>query len=74
MNKVKPHNKIDHVHINDKEVKDPSDIANAFNSFFSSIGPDLASKIRCNNLHFSKFLSRRLTKTIFFDITTQIVK
>ena len=71
MNKVKPHNKIDHVHINDKEVKDPSDIANAFNSFFSSIGPDLASKIRCNNLHFSKFLSRRLTKTIFFDITTQ---
>jgi len=71
INKNKPKDKINSININNQQSTNPSDIANAFNSFFTSIGPDLASKIHCDNLHFSRYLSRPLTKTIFLNPTTQ---
>ena len=37
INKGKPHNNI---HLNNQELTNSSEIANAFNSFFTSIGPD----------------------------------
>ena len=71
INKAKSQHHISTIESNNKEYKDPSDIANAFNFFFTSIGPELASKTRCDNLHFSKFLSSPVTKTIFFNKTNQ---
>ena len=71
INKVNPQHNVSTIKSNDQEIKDPSDIANAFNSFFTSIGPELASKTRCDNLHFSKFLSPPVSKTIFFNKTNQ---
>ena len=71
INKGKSKEKIDSVNVGNHEVKNPSDIANTFNSYFTSVGPDLAAKINCGDIHFSKFLSRPLSKTIFFNTTTQ---
>ena len=71
INKGKSKDKIDSITVNNHELKNPSDIADAFNSFFTSVGPDLAAKINCGDIHFSRFLSRPLSKTILFDTTTQ---
>ena len=38
---------------------------------FTSIGPDLAADIDCGNIHFSTFLPRPLTNTIFLNYTNQ---
>ena len=37
-------------------TKDPKEISNLFNNFFSSIGPNLAKKIKCKKHEFKKYL------------------
>ena len=72
INKDKPHNNINSINHNNQELTNSSEIANAFNSFFTSIGPDLAANIiDCGNIHFSAFLPRPLTNTIFLNYTNQ---
>ena len=71
MNKDKPQNNINSINHNNQELTNSSEIANAFNSFFTSIGPDLAANIDCGNIHFSTFLPRPLTNTIFLNYTNQ---
>ena len=71
MNKSKPHNKIDSLNINDQEINNSADIAEAFNSFFTNIGPELASKIPHNNTHFSEYLPQQQNNTIFFHPTNE---
>ena len=70
-NKGKPQNNIHSINLNNQELANSSEIANEFNSFFSSIGPDLAANIDCDNIHFSKFLPRPLTNTIYLNNTNQ---
>lgn len=36
--------------------EDPGDVANAFNDYFTNIGPNLASKIPKSNISFTKFM------------------
>ena len=48
-------------------TKDPKEISNLFNSFFSSIGPDLAKKIYCNRDEFKSFLPNIPTECPTFN-------
>ena len=61
----------DTIKVNDQEITDSPEIAQAFNSFFVNIGPDLASKIQCNDINFTDYLPDPLGKSIFFNPTDQ---
>ena len=57
---------------NDREFKEPSDISNAFNSYFTNIGPKLASSMANNaNKNFVKFLPPYFHKSLFFTPTDE---
>ena len=71
INKNKPCNSTDTLVIDDKEITNPAEIAEAFNSFFTSIGPELASKINCNKKHFTDYLSKPNKNTMCFIPTDQ---
>ena len=71
INKNKPGNNPDNLKINDKEITNPAEIAQAFNSFFTNIGPELASKISCDNKHFTEYLSKPNDNTMCFIPTDQ---
>ena len=67
INKNKPQNKIDNLKVDSQpeNITDPTKIAHIFNYFFTNIGPDLASKINCNDNHFSQFLSEPKQNAMF---------
>ena len=70
MNKSKPHNKINCIKTGTNEITDPAEMAHTFNSFFTNIGPDLASKVNnCNNSHFSQYLPESKQNAMFFIST-----
>ena len=73
INKNKPQNKIDNVKIDSQpeNITDPTEIAHIFNSFFINIGPDLASKINCNDNHFTDFLSEPKQNAMFLIPTNE---
>ena len=51
-------------------IVNPHNYATVFNSFFSNIGPKLASQIKNkNNTHFTDFLPEPFNKSIFFNPT-----
>ena len=71
INKNKSQTRTDSLNVNGKEITNPEDVYNEFNSYFTTIGPKLASKINCHNKHFSTYLSEPLNKTIFLNPTNQ---
>ena len=49
-------------------------IANGFNDFFSSIGPELASKIPISSNNFSSFLGEKINSSfIFCQVTPELL-
>ena len=54
-----------------KIITGSNEIAEGFNDFFSSIGPDLASKIQPNDTHFSNFLGPIVEQNFIFCCVTQ---
>lgn len=57
---------------NDKELTQPNEISDAFNSYFTNIGPKLASKIANNiNRNFTEFLPQRFHKSLFLTPTDE---
>ena len=50
-------------------ITDPSEIANSFNSYFSSIGETLQSKIHSSHLQFSKYLKNPNIHSLFISPT-----
>ena len=57
---------------NDREFKEPSDISNAFNTYFTNIGPKLASSMASNaDANFTKFLPPYYDKSLFFTPTDE---
>ena len=52
-------------------ITDPSEIANTFNDYFSSIGETLQSKIHSSYLHFSKYLSNPNIHSFFLSPTNK---
>ena len=70
INRNKPHNKLNSIKSNTKEITDPEEIAHTFNSFFTNVGPELASKInKSNNSHFSQYLPESKQNAMFFIST-----
>ena len=55
---------------NGKTLEDPSEIANAFNEYFISIGPSLANKIDKNN-NFRKYLRIASESRLYFEPITE---
>ena len=56
---------------NGKTLEDPSEIANAFNEYFISIGPSLANKIDKNN-NFRKYLRNASESRSYFEPITEL--
>ena len=50
-------------------ITDPSQIADTFNSYFSSIGGTLQSKIHSSHLHFTRYLKNPNIHSIFISTT-----
>ena len=50
-------------------ITDPSQIANVFNDYFSSIGESLQSKIHSSHLHFTKYLKNPNIHSFFLSPT-----
>ena len=59
----------DNITLNGTDINDPNLYANSFNSFFTNIGPELASKINCPNANFTDYLSERNQESLFFNPT-----
>ena len=55
---------------NGETLEDPSEIANAFNEYFISIGPSLANKIDKNN-SFRKYLQNASESRLYFEPITE---
>ena len=53
-----------------------SEISNIFNNFFSSVGPNLASKLPSTNREFTDYMSGNFDKSFFFNptVTSEIEK
>ena len=72
INKKRESTSLDNLNINGKEITNSEDVSKEFNSFFTRVGPELASKINSNdNTHFSDYLTRPLNKNIFFNPTDE---
>ena len=59
----------DNITINGTKILDPRLYANNFNSFFTNIGPELASKIDRSHTHFTDYLSDQNPESLFFNPT-----
>ena len=55
---------------NGKTLEDPSEIANAFNEYFISIGPSLSNTIDKNN-NFRKYLRNASVSRLYFEPITE---
>ena len=64
----------DNITLNGSKV-DPSFQAKSFNSFFTNIGPELASKINSPNAHFTDYLPEPNPESLFLNPTdpTEII-
>lgn len=64
------HNIPQKIEIDGLMLNDKQNIANAFNDYFTSIGPDLASKVPESNTSFDKFMNSRLKNSfVLFPVT-----
>ena len=56
---------------NNEELTNPSDISDSFNTYFTNIDPNLASKIKRGNINtnFTNFLPPNFKKTLFLTST-----
>ena len=65
-------NRIDKIIIDNTTITDSVQIANAFNSYFSNIGPSIANQIPQPSKHFSDFLPPPVNNSFFLHpISTQ---
>jgi hypothetical protein len=56
---------------NDKIIRDPKQIADKFNIFFASVGPNLAAKIPKSLDNFESYLKSKTASTIFLKPTDE---
>ena len=54
-----------------KEINDPEQISNLFNSYFVNIGPNLAAKINATRGDFTQYLNEPFHKSLFLRPTNQ---
>ena len=56
--------------INNKSITDSKEIADIFNEYFASIGPELAHSIPHVNKSYTEYLTRPQCNSFFIDPTT----
>ena len=56
---------------NGVDIKDPTEIAQTFNEYFTSIGPELASSIDFNVRHFADYICDHSETSLFFTPVTE---
>ena len=72
LNRKKPRPQLNTIFKSDgQEISDPVEVANWFCSYFSSIGPNLAKKIKPPPCSHKDFLSGSFRESIFFSPTTE---
>ena len=71
MNISKKKSNISKIRFENQVVDKPHDIANIFNTYFSTIGENLARNIPHTDKHFSKFLGKPIPNSIFFAPSTK---
>ena len=71
MNISKKKSNITKISFKNRNIEDPKEIANVFNSYFSTIGDNLAKNIPQPDKHFSRFLGQPNANSIFFSPTTK---
>ena len=71
MNTSKKKSNINKIRFENQVADKPHDIANVFNTYFSTIGENLARNIPHTDKHFSKFLGKSIPNSIFFAPTTK---
>ena len=65
----------DNITLNGTKLDQPNQAANSFNSFFTNIGPELASKITSPDTRFTDYLSKQTKESFFLNPTnpTEII-
>ena len=75
INDITGKNDKDHVSVfynKNEELTNPKDISDSFNTYFTNIGPNLASKIKQdNNINFATFLPPNFNKSLFLTPTDE---
>ena len=71
MNITKKKSNIKKLRVNNRNIENPVEIADVFNSYFSSIGENLAKNIPKSNKHFTSFLGQPNPNSVFFSPTTE---
>ena len=66
MNTSKKKSNINKIRFENQVADKPHDISNVFNTYFSTIGENLARNIPHTDKHFSKFLGKSIPNSIFF--------
>ena len=54
--------------VDGQQINDPTTISNNFNSYFTNIGPNLASNIDAGNTHFTDYLSTSCENSLFLPL------
>jgi hypothetical protein len=58
------HSKVNELKLGENILNNPKDIAKGFNSYFSNIGPDLASQIHTSSCNFETYMSKKLNRNL----------
>ena len=56
----------------DQQLSDPAIISNTFNSYFTNMGPKLASNIETGAAHFNILFATDLWKSVFLNPTNSL--
>jgi len=67
--KVKNRENITCLNINNEIISDPSNVANHFNRYFTSVAKKLADKIKVSEKRFDEYLTSPIEKSIFIQPT-----
>ena len=67
INPTPKHESVEKVNVDNAQLKEPSEISEAFNNFFVNIGPNLASSIPNSHKPFHHYLNNKNASSLFFD-------
>ena len=69
LGKQNKHSKVNELKLGENVLNNPKDIAEGFNSYFSNIGPDLASQIHTTNCNFELYIKKAKSEFAAFQPT-----
>ena len=73
LGKQNKHSKVNELKLGENVLNNPNDIAEGFNSYFSNIGPDLASQIHTTNCNFESYIKKAKSEFAAFHLQMLIM-